>query len=372
MSNEPNLKNEKSPDFYGLPKSILEKIKGYHPTKNPITDAKEVTAQNCYRIVQNEGDAWDLWRKGVVPKDKTPNGKRKIYVNASSLADYLGLKLKPATNLFGTKYYPDSLNQFKTKVSQVRQVIEGFQLEWGHFHETNAIHSLIKSSKIPIDVFQFGCAERKINPEHYSKDLKYDFEFDTSNDDFEIIIKASPDGIFTHKRATDENFNQLNGIVEAKARTTHMTTSSGTFKIRGEVRPFETVPEIYIAQMYAQMFTVDKFYGYFISWSLTNGSNVMLLERDEEYMRLMFFIIKFVIKKYIIGKATINDNPFSDISHVYSKFLRKTQEVCNKENYIDMWHSRNYENDIFFPRFSTDTKKRKSTEEESCAKKIKE
>ncbi|KAK4522723.1 hypothetical protein GAYE_PCTG14G0613 [Galdieria yellowstonensis] len=328
-------------------KSVNKSRLRSHPLYRPLPPPYLIKVESCrdFRMLRQDTEEWKIARSFS-------------QVSASTLWRILGFGERKAATFLGVpssmKGHHHALYAWKSLMNpsfeEVYDPISKVRMEWGHSHEANCLlafleymHSLqdIRMQEVGLFVLE----KEQILPQW---NILYE-ELPT--------ISASPDALF-RVRNTNGIWSPWQ-LCEAKSRcpfvprnlalsleSSQEIASPNGDSVLGKqkdmssyshwsfihLRPLEKLSPLYFAQMQLQMLCANiEEQGYLISYSVTKGSNVFQVTRNNEWLGACLFFVREFYRRY--GTADSNKYPpddfFWDIPRYY-EFLQLTKELTNQ------------------------------------------
>ncbi|GJQ09859.1 hypothetical protein GpartN1_g1650.t1 [Galdieria partita] len=326
--------------------SIHKSVLRSHPLYRPLPPPYLINIESChdFRMLRQDSEEWKIARSFS-------------QVSASTLWKILGFGESKASTLLGLpssmKGHHHAVHAWKSLLNpsfeEVYDSVSKIRLEWGHSHEANCLlafleymHSFqdIRMQEVGLFVLEKG----QILPEW---NICYE-ELPT--------ISASPDALF--------RVRNVNGVwnpwqlCEAKSRcpfvprvvsssldSSHEISSSEKISFSRKedtmththwaflnFRPLEKLSPIYFAQMQLQMLCANiEEEGYLISYSVTKGSNVFQVARNNEWLGACLSFVREFYNRY--GRKDSNVDPPDNFfwGHTgYQDFLQFTKELASQ------------------------------------------
>lgn len=321
----------KIPNVYikAIPEKNLEgDCYRYFPMQNCVTtieEAKKISKQE-YNRVQPKSDAWFWLRSsdGIKHGEKNGNATKFHRYGASDIGALLGLhttyaktffkgKRTVGTNLWGKEKWMKAREREisrkngdgneptnKEEVSAPTQT----NFDWGTNHEPNVIRYVLEKLDTIIIT---GCGS---------------FIYESQNDSpFDIYV--TPDGLWKCMKTG------LEGTFEAKTKCPFKWNAKKGYYFYAKQLPFEQCPEQYYGQAnYQAMVTNNKFL-IIACWTLTGGTTMMFMKRDDLFIKLSDEALKWAHKRYVVDGVDFPDteNPYADWPH-YDHLLEVIKRGC--------------------------------------------
>lgn len=277
---------------------LIKNYPNYKLIENPIEewDSKEPVPVECYPRLRQRKSAWLS-----LPHD----------FRGSDLGKLTGLFLEKACKRFDFKYQKKNLNEFVDCILGKKKDYSSIQyiLDWGTYHENNGLKALL-------DLFKDNCWDIQI------KEIgTCGFECDG------MKIISSPDGIFTANNIEGIDC-EIKGIIEIKCKNPYIMNGSGFGYFYKYILPDESVKYYYIPQIQMEMWASGLKWAFVVLFTL-NGTRILLIQRDDDYIKMILDILKFIRRKYTSEDSFLNvesgvKNPFNEISDLHNDFIRKT------------------------------------------------
>lgn len=179
------------------------------------------------------------------------------------------------------------------------------KFQWGNNHEANAIGTFMREFQ------SFKYQETGI-----WELTKKEFEYTPK-------ILSSPDGLILNEKG------HMIATAECKAPFPFSESSNGIFKYRAKT-PHSTIPVYYVPQILSQMWVTGNTCAYYVSFTLTKGTNVFQVAYDPEYVKLMEAFLSVWNLEYIVNAKDYNPSDPWFAYKEYQKFLDMTLDISKK------------------------------------------